>query len=205
MRSILATPLIAEGKIIGILYVNDFKVRKIRTEDISIFSLVAVYAALTIERVKSFEDMRMLSIVDGLTGLFNHRHIMDELHKEFKRASRLKSPFSVIMMDIDFFKQYNDSFGHLEGNKVLKEISSLLMSTARETDVVGRFGGEEFCILAPSLDKKRAIKFANRILEVDSSYDFPNRKVTLSGGIATFPKDGNSALELIDAADKKTL
>lgn len=203
VRCVLATPLIVEGRIIGILYVNDFKPRKIRAEDMSIFSLIAVYAALTIERVKSIEDMRLLTIVDGLTGLYNHRHIMEELHKEFERASRHNTNFSVIMMDIDHFKQYNDNFGHIEGNRVLKDMSSLFVKTARVTDIVGRFGGEEFCILAPSLDKKNAVNFANRILKEVSSHKFPKRKVTLSGGVATYPEDGKGALDLIERADQR--
>lgn len=203
VRCVLATPLTAEGRIIGILYVNDFKARNIRAEDISMFSLIAVYASLTLERVKSIEDMRLLTIIDGLTGLYNQRHIMEELHKEFERASRHKTVFSVIMMDIDCFKQYNDNFGHLEGNRVLKEISSLFVRTARATDVVGRFGGEEFCILAPSLDKENALNFANRVLKTVASHNFPQRKITLSGGVATYPEDGNSALALIEKADKR--
>lgn len=202
IRSILATPLIAEGKIVGLLYVNDFKKRGIRAEDTSLFALLAVYAAMTIERVRSIEEMRRLSIVDGLTDLYNHRYIMQQIEREHLRASRHKSRYSIIMLDIDHFKAYNDNFGHLEGNKVLKEMSKLFKKIARSTDVVARFGGEEFCILAPELCKKDALAFAKRLAKKISEFAFPNRKLTLSGGVATFPDDGNSPHSLIEKADE---
>ena len=201
VRSVLAAPLVVEGRIIGILYVNDFKKRLIRAEDISIFSIITVYAAMTIERVKSIEEMRMMSIVDGLTGLYNHRYIMEQLQKEHERAKRHMIPFSVIMLDIDHFKPYNDQFGHLEGNKVLKEVAAIFRRTSRTTDTLGRFGGEEFCIVVPELSKKEAVHFAERLLKEVADHKFPNREITLSGGVATYPQDAESTIELLEKAD----
>lgn len=202
VRSVLAAPLMVEGRIIGILYLNDFRPRQIREEDISIFSIISIYAALTIERVKSIEDMRMLTIIDGLTGLYNHRYIMEQLQKEYQRANRHNTHFSVIMLDIDKFKPYNDSFGHLEGNKVLKGVASIFRKNSRVTDVVGRFGGEEFCIIVPELTMNEALNYAQKLLGKVATYNFPNRNITLSAGIATFPTDGKSPLELLEKADK---
>ena len=202
VRSVLAAPLMVEGRIIGILYLNDFRPHQIREEDISIFSIISVYAALTIERVKSIEDMRMLTIVDGLTGLYNHRYIMEQLQKEFQRANRHNTHFSVIMLDIDKFKPYNDNFGHLEGNKVLKGVASLFRQNSRVTDVVGRFGGEEFCIIVPELEMDEAVNYTEKLLEKIAAHNFPNRQITLSAGIATFPIDGKSTMELLEKADK---
>lgn len=199
--SILATPLTIEGRIVGVLYVNDFKERLFRAEDVSLFSLLSIYAALTIERVKSIEEMRLMSITDGLTGLYNHRYIMEQMYKEIHRASRHGRPFSIIMMDIDHFKDYNDEFGHLEGNKVLKGIARFLKKAARATDTVGRFGGEEFCIIVPEIRRDGAAAFAKRLLnEIAASLLF-NKTVTVSGGIAVFPKDGKTPLDLIKKAD----
>lgn len=202
VRAVLAAPLMVEGRIIGILYLNDFRTRQIREEDISIFSIISVYAGLTIERVKSIEDMRMLTIVDGLTGLYNHRYIMEQLQKEYQRANRHNTHFSVIMLDIDKFKPYNDNFGHLEGNKVLKGVASLFRQNSRVTDVVGRFGGEEFCIIVPELEMDEAVNYTQKLLEKVAAHNFPNRKITLSAGIATFPVDGKSTMELLEKADK---
>lgn len=200
--SLLGTPLTIEGRIVGILYVNDFKKRGFRAEDVSLFSLLSVYAALTIERVKSIEEMRQLSITDGLTGLYNHRYLMEQMNRELQRSSRHNQMFSIIMLDIDNFKDYNDKFGHLDGNKVLKEVTKVLKKTARATDTVGRFGGEEFCIIMPGEKKDGAAAFAKRLLNEIAEHSFPNRKITLSGGVATFPKDGKTALDLIKKADK---
>jgi len=105
------------------------------------------------------------------------------------------------MMDIDHFKDYNDEFGHLEGNKVLKGIARLLKKAARSTDTVGRFGGEEFCIIVPEIKKDGAVAFAKRLLnEIATSLLF-NKTVTVSGGVAVFPKDGKTPLDLIKKAD----
>jgi len=199
--SLLATPLTIEGRLVGLLYVNDFKKRAFRIDDVSLFSLLSIYAALTIERVKSIEEMRLMSITDGLTGLYNHRHLMEQMYKEIHRASRHNRPFSIIMIDIDHFKNYNDEFGHLEGNKVLKGIARLLKKAARSTDTVGRFGGEEFCIIVPEIKKDGAVAFAKRLLnEIATSLLF-NKTVTVSGGVAVFPKDGKTPLDLIKKAD----
>ena len=144
---------------------NDFKRREFRAEDISLFSLLTIYAGLTIERVKAIEETRLLSITDGLTGLSNQRYLMEQLQKELQRAARHKNPLAVIMFDIDNFKAYNDSYGHLEGNKVLKTIARMLRKSTRLSDTVGRFGGEEFCLVMPEISKEGAKAFASRIVK----------------------------------------
>ena len=120
---------------------------------------------------------------------------------EIQRASRHKHPISIIMLDIDHFKDYNDRFGHLEGNKALKGIARILKRVARVTDTVGRFGGEEFCIIVSEVKKDGALVFARRLLKEVAGNHFPNRKITLSGGVAVFPKHGKTPVELIKKAD----
>jgi diguanylate cyclase (GGDEF)-like protein len=203
IKSLMAAPLTIDGRIVGILYVNDFNKRVFRAEDVSLFSLLTVYAALTIERVKSIEDIRLLSITDGLTGLYNHRYLMENLGKDIQRAARHKHQLSLIMLDIDHFKQYNDKYGHLEGNKVLKETARILVKTARTTDTVGRFGGEEFCVVVPQIGRQGAVAFARRLLNEVAKGSGAQKIVTLSGGVSTFPKDGKSPLELIKKADAR--
>ncbi|HEC16208.1 MAG TPA: diguanylate cyclase [Sedimenticola sp.] len=203
VRSVLAAPLIIQRTVVGILYLNDFKKKEIRTEDISLFSLLTIYAALTVERVKSIEKLWHQSQHDGLTGLLNHHSLMEQIEKEGDRAKRHNGRFSILMIDIDNFKSYNDSFGHLEGNKVLKAVSRLLIKTARVSDTVGRFGGEEFCILVPELDKDQVLPFAERLVKTVAEYEFPNREVTISAGVASFPENGYSVTELIKRADDK--
>lgn len=203
VRTMLASPLTVEGRIVGILYVNDFKVRRFRAEDISLFSLLTVYAGLTMDRVKSLEETRLLSITDGLTGLYNQRYLMEQLQKEIQRASRHKHPLTIIMFDIDHFKEYNDTFGHLEGNRVLKNVAKLLKQNTRVTDTVSRFGGEEFCIIMPQIKKDGARAFGKRAVSEIERHPMPNRTVTVSGGIACFPADGKTHLALIRKADAR--
>lgn len=203
VRSILAVPLMVERKIVGMIYVCDFRKRNFRADDISIFSLLSIYAALTIERVKAIEEMHLMSITDGLTGLYNHRYIMDQLQKELVRISRHSRSLSVLMLDVDHFKKYNDSYGHMEGNKALRTIASHLLKSARVTDTVGRFGGEEFCIILPEIDRKGAELFANRMREKLKEVKMPNEIVSLSGGIATFPEDGSDYHKLLKKSDAR--
>ena len=120
---------------------------------------------------------------------------------EIQRASRYNHPLSIIMLDIDHFKDYNDKFGHLEGNRALKGIARILKKETRDTDMVGRFGGEEFCIIVHEVKKDGALVFARRLLKEVAGNHFPNRKITLSGGVAVFPKDGKTPAELIKKAD----
>lgn len=199
--SLLGAPLTIEGKIMGVLYVNDFKMRRFTREEVSLFSILTIYAPLTIERFKYFGEMKLLSITDGLTGLYNHRYFMEQLQKELERASRHNHPFSLIMLDIDRFKDYNDRFGHLEGNKVLKGIGGLLRKNSRAIDTVARFGGEEFSIILPEIGKEGATSFANRLVKKIAKHPFPKRRVTVSGGVATFSQDGSTVMELIRRAD----
>jgi len=203
VKSVLAAPLIIQRSVVGILYLNDFKRKEIRTEDISLFSLLTIYAALTVARVKSIEKLWHQSQHDGLTGLLNHRSLMEQIEKEDQRARRHDACYSLIMIDIDDFKAYNDQYGHLEGNKVLKAVSRLLMKAARVSDTVSRFGGEEFSILVPELCKDQVTPFVERLIAIVANYEFPNRRVTISAGVASYPDNGTTVMELIKYADDK--
>lgn len=200
--SVLAAPLIIQRAVVGLLYLNDFKKREVSAEDVSLFSLLTIYASITVERVRAIERLWHQSQHDGLTGLLNHRSLTEQLQKEIERASRHGGKFSILMIDIDNFKSYNDSFGHLEGNRVLKDVSRLLMKTARVSDTVARFGGEEFCILVPELDRSQIMPFAERLVQIVAEHEFQNRQVTISAGVATFPQDGETMTDIIKCADE---
>ena len=156
VRSLLVVPLTLEGRNIGAIIVADFEEHVFQGEDLSTLSLFSVYAAITVDRVRNIEQMRRQSQTDGLTSLYNQRYLMEQLNKELQRASRHGHKVSVIMLDVDYFKRYNDTFGHLEGNKVLKEVSRILSRNSRFADTVGRFGGEEFCLILPEIEKEGA-------------------------------------------------
>ncbi|MCR4288098.1 MAG: GGDEF domain-containing protein, partial [Deltaproteobacteria bacterium] len=156
-----------------------------------------------IEHIKTIEDYRLLSITDGLTGLYNHRYFMEQLQKEINRALRQAYAFSVIMLDIDEFKAYNDSYGHIEGNNVLKDLADIFRHNTRSTDIVSRFGGEEFAIIALGLKKGQVSVFVDKLLNTVSNHPFPNRKISLSGGVAFYQSDGNTAAQLLEKADRR--
>lgn len=201
--TVLAAPLTVDRSTVGILYLNEFKKRAIRAEDISLFSLLSIYAALTIDRVRSIEKLLHQSQTDSLTGLLNHRGLMAQANSEQQRAVRHNSIFSIVMLDVDDFKGYNDSFGHLEGNRALKELAHLLRCRARASDLVGRFGGEEFCIVAPELDKMQARSFTKRLVSRVAKHEFGSRRITISAGLATYLEDGESLVDLIKVADRR--
>jgi len=139
-----------------------------------------------------------LSILDGLTGVYNHRHLHEILDKEITRARRYPQHFSVVMLDVDNFKKYNDTNGHLAGDELLREMASLFVRSIRTVDMVFRYGGEEFVLLMVETDKKGAILAAERILNL-VRLSLPT---TISMGIADYPTDAADKDVLLDKADK---
>ncbi|OGW48371.1 MAG: hypothetical protein A2078_13640 [Nitrospirae bacterium GWC2_57_9] len=151
-------------------------------------------------------DIRKDSITDRLTGLFNYSYFIDELHREQARAERTGSHFSLILFDLDLFKQVNDTYGHEKGNLLLKAVAGILMANARKMDMVARYGGEEFVILMPEsngAEMEAAERIRRKIEEAEFSgiAERPLR-ITISGGVCTYPRDAVSVNELLDKADK---
>ena len=208
IKSLMATPLRAEGKIIGILYVDDFKPRQFTAKEISLISLLATITAMAMEKARLFETTRLLAITDELTGLYNHRHFRLQLNNEVSRALRYGRQACLMMIDIDYFKKYNDTHGHIKGNEVLRELGCILKEISRDVDIVSRYGGEEFCIILPETDRQKAWLLAERLREKIEAYPFKNRrtqpdhKLTVSIGLASIPKDAVSAFELLEKADR---
>lgn len=158
------------------------------------------------ELVESKMTLEELSLRDELTGLFNRRYFNLRLGEEIRRSLRYSRKFSLIEIDIDNFKNYNDKYGHPEGDILLKEFSSLLSKQCRDVDLAYRIGGEEFYILMSETDKEGAYIFAERIRNLTESYNFGNpeigeRQSTISIGIATFPEDGTAPDEITAAVD----
>jgi diguanylate cyclase (GGDEF)-like protein len=151
--------------------------------------------------------LKELSIRDGLTGSYNHRYFQENLALEILRSKRYARTFSLVFLDVDFFKQYNDAHGHPEGDAILIALSKLLTSCLRKSDIVARYGGEEFVLLLPETSKENAFAVAETIRKKIADYPFPGRetqpqgKITVSMGIAVFPEDGNDGSTLLHHAD----
>jgi diguanylate cyclase (GGDEF)-like protein len=151
---------------------------------------------------KKNEELERLSITDGLTGLVNHRFLIQRLNEEGIRANRYHHEFSVLMADVDHFKQYNDEFGHPAGDEVLKRVADILRASVRPGDTAARYGGEEFAIVMPETPSAEAFEIAEHVRARVASESFPGRKVTLSIGLAEFPTDADQPNAVIAAADK---
>ena len=185
----------------GILTIED-----IPQEQIGRFTIIAGQFALELQRVKLYEMVQELAIMDGLTGMFVRRYLMDRCQDELRRALKHKLNLSCLMVDIDFFKYCNDKYGHLVGDAVLKQIAVLIKENIREVDFAGRHGGEEFCIILPDTILEGAVHVADRLRTAVEQYMFKaydeNIKITVSVGVSVFPDDATDLNQLIDCADQ---
>jgi diguanylate cyclase (GGDEF)-like protein len=159
------------------------------------------------ENSRLFERVRNLSIRDGVTGLYNHRHILELVQTEFDRVDRYPHVFSVLMIDIDHFKKVNDEHGHPAGDAVLREIAGVIQGCLRTVDDVGRYGGEEFLILLPQTPHDEAMRTAERVRSHVGAHAFRAQDealhITISVGVATAPAAGTDSVSgVIREADK---
>jgi diguanylate cyclase (GGDEF)-like protein len=151
-------------------------------------------------RVKN-EELQRLSLTDGLTGLDNRRQLMQTLGAEVERSRRHGHDFAVVMLDVDHFKRYNDTHGHLAGDDVLTRVGGILRECTRGVDCSARYGGEEFVLVLPETGVDRASEVAERIRARLSKETFANGRVTLSAGVAQFPRDGETPESVLSSAD----
>jgi len=147
-------------------------------------------------------ELERLSVTDLLTGLHNRRFLLEAFDKEIRRSDRNERPFCVLMIDVDRFKQYNDTYGHLAGDEVLKGMGKVIPDATRDLDVVARYGGEEFVVLLPQCELSNAVLAGERIRTRLARESFDGRKVTISVGAAEFPMHGDTAAGVIAAADE---
>lgn len=204
-RSLVSTPLLREDRSIGVIRLENLKTEVFDSEDLRILNIIANLAAVAVENAKLFKRTEELAITDSLTNCYVQRHMRQLAEVEIKNAIDSQSKISLLMIDIDYFKKYNDKYGHIAGDIVLKETSQIFMHLASPNVIVSRYGGEEFAIVLPRTDKKGAEDFAERIRRrVEERMFFLRRektKVTISIGVATGPNGGNLN-QLISEADK---
>jgi diguanylate cyclase (GGDEF)-like protein len=199
----MSVPLIVQGELIGVLNLSHAKPKTFDKDHLRLLSLMAGQAAATIQRLLLYEEMRRLAITDDLTNIYNRRHFLERLQNEIDRARRYEVPFSVLFLDIDNFKELNDSFGHQVGDRILAELGSILKYWARSSDIVARYGGEEFTVLLPMTDKPRALIAAERLRRNIQRHVFYRRKkLTVSVGVAGFPEDGDTVEQLLGRVDE---
>jgi diguanylate cyclase (GGDEF)-like protein len=202
-RAEVCVPLIFFGEKLGVLVLDSKTPNAFLESDVTPLESVADICAAAIQNAHHFESAKQLAYLDGLTGIFNRRFFEMRIVEELERAARYKSELSVIMLDIDHFKRLNDEFGHLLGDEVLRQVSSILQQHLRKGDVVCRFGGEEFAVLLPQASNESAMEVAEKLRRAIETFHFPGvpRPVTVSAGTAHFPEFGETRDEVVSAAD----
>jgi diguanylate cyclase (GGDEF)-like protein len=204
-NSFISYPFTIGSRRVGVLNVTDKADGAAYGEaDLELLNAIAPQVAVLIDRaaLKSRAgEFEQLSVTDGLTGLLNRRYLEERLAEEIKRSNRYGYPMSFLMIDVDHFKSYNDTFGHAEGDKALKMVAQCFRETLRGADIAARYGGEEFSILLPQTTSAEAEIIAERVREHIAATEFPNRAITVSIGIASCCLNLNSTHELVVAAD----
>lgn len=205
----LAIPLLADGaKPIGAIALHRKMPNSFAKDEIELLRKIAGQAAQVIDRITQYQHHRELSLTDELTGIFNRRYFNQRYEREIQRAQRYERPLTLIMIDIDHFKTFNDNHGHLMGDRVLQGVANLLEHSIRKADLLARFGGEEFVILLPEIDKERGRKVAEKLRRAVERAEFPKEetqplgKITISLGLASFPEDSSRAPDLLERADR---
>ena len=206
IRSFAAVPLSVKGNLQGVVSVGSRTGREFTADDLDLLVALGSEIGVGIENSRLLERTRELSITDALTGLYNRRHFYETLEVEISRTQRYGRPFSVVMIDLDGFKEYNDKFGHTTGDAALKAFATTLRSALRKTDIAFRYGGDEFTIIQPGIDADRAGRIVERIrsrwlqslraekLDLETPLGF-------SAGISQFPEDAGTTDALVSLAD----
>ena len=205
--SIVVVPLNLFGSVAGFIRLAAAKADSFSAADMRHLELISTIAAVSMENIYLYEQVKELAIKDGLTGIYTHRAFQTRVEEEILRAARTKIPFSLIMTDIDHFKSYNDTYGHQAGDAVLKIAAQVMAENIRDIDFAARYGGEEFAIILTGVDKKQASAVAEHLRKTLESRHFlfgdkPSR-VTASFGVAEFPAEAAIASQLVRAADER--
>ena len=200
----LFLPFISRDKLIGILTLGKKSNNSIFSyQDIELISNITNQAGIIIENAQLYTHAKIKANTDELTGLYNHRHFHERLDQEIIRNTRFGGTFSLIMMDVDLFKSYNDIYGHLAGDRVLRKVGEYIVNSIRGVDLAFRYGGEEFAVILPGAQTEDALKVAERIRKtIESKSSLKAMPITVSLGISNWPNDGIIKEEIVNRADE---
>ena len=215
INALLVIPIVLFDENVGSLLLRAARSEgSFERREVSFFEIVSEAAANALERAQLFENIQIanqrlerLAITDGLTDLYNHRYFLEKLESEFQRAKRYKLPLSCLLFDVDNFKQFNDTHGHLMGDNVLRELAHRALNIVRQSDFVARYGGEEFVIILPQTAVEGALAEAERLRKAVADHPFKfngdQYEVTISVGVSTFDLEATQNSEtLIRLADE---
>lgn len=212
VKSEICVPLLKQDRLLGVLNVESKEDRPLTEGDMNLLETLAGPLAVAIDNARLHAEVKAMALTDSMSGLANRRAFDEMLHTELTRAQRYNHALSLIIMDLDSFKQFNDLYGHPAGDIRLKEIAEMLKENVREPDIAARYGGEEFAVILPNTNKRGAIKLAERLCraaEAKAPIPHPHADAisgyTLSLGVATFPDDADTEQDLLLAADNAEL
>lgn len=204
--SFLCLPIVAKGLSLGAINFSRKQVDGFTSNEIRLLTTVVGQIGIAIESARLYAKTKEMTLIDELTQVYNRRHFQKILEMEFKRAKRFQRPLTLLMVDVDHFKEFNDTFGHLEGDKVLADLAEVLASNLREVDTVARYGGEEFSVILPntSLDEGQHVahKVRDLVAKMHEKHGRPlAQKVTVSIGVAAYDAETANLEDLINHAD----
>ena len=204
--SVLSIPLKSNGDPIGAVTMERLKSKIYSDTDVRLLELLCGTVSSILNWQEEYKKVHLTSIHDGLTGLLNHKAFLDRFEEEISRAGRFNQMLGLVVLDLDKFKSINDTYGHLYGDYVLREVAKIISDNVRAIDVVGRYGGEEFAVLLVNTDIKHCIPLAERIVQSIADKTFLNSGIavnlTISAGMAGFPHHADQVRDLISKADK---
>lgn len=206
-KSIISAPLVSKDKVLGILRMDSREKSFYSQEDLRLLDIISDLASVALENAILYKQVSDLAITDGLTSLYVHRYFKDRLANEIKRSLKTGKPFSLVMLDIDAFKDYNDRYGHTAGDLVLKHIAKSIRESISGGDIAARYGGEEFALILVGKNKEEALFLSESLRKhIEDTPVILRRKrtnITISGGISTCPEDSTLSEDLIRNADKR--
>jgi diguanylate cyclase (GGDEF)-like protein len=212
VKNEIAVPLIKDNNVLGVLNVESKGEIPLNENDVNLLNTLAGSVAVAIDNARLHAEVKLMAMTDVVSGLANRRAFDETLYGEITRASRYSQPISLIILDLDSFKEYNDKWGHPAGDIRLREIADLLRSNLRDPDLAARYGGEEFALILPNTSKGGAIRLAERLRQSaeagapqKSDGASPISGYTISLGVATYPDDAASMEELLLMADNAEL
>jgi diguanylate cyclase (GGDEF)-like protein len=207
--SLLAIPLLDdEGRPFGVLNISKPEANGFSDSELVLYGAVARQTSAVVQNFRTVERLRELSQTDELTGAANRRAFMARLAEEHERHQRYGERYTLLMIDVDFFKRYNDRHGHLEGDYALQKMTTLLLQRVRQSDILARYGGEEFVVMAVETGKAEGIKLAEALRDAVQHTRFtlsdgaPASELSITVGVAAYPEDGAGRHDVLERADK---
>lgn len=198
----IAIPLQIPSGMIGILDIESEGINSLDENDLRIISILSSHLSVSIDNTFKYEDTVKIANTDPLTNIFNYRYFIEKFKEELERSTKLSIPLSILMIDIDYFKDINDTYGHMVGDTIIKELAEILVRTVRKGDIVTRYGGDEFFIILPGTGKEFTHSIAKKITSIVKRTKFTkNISITISIGTVTYPDDADSVETILKWVD----